>query len=858
MESNDDDDYWAEAVSDYTGYPLPSRKSLFEKLKSKEGIPLMRVNLVEHSMRAVTKDDYTAASGWQTSRGEDYRLAFYTHQEGQKVRLYTADIVFIGVLADAAGKGSLMDGGTTREGAEFKGKYGDEWNDIDLWRYVSAPKFVLEALVNPPYTTKNFSYNGVSVDDVNAVDLTSFTRTAESFDRAANFFRAQLKPLEEWSKSLGGEDSAWRGQSADVVRTLFQTLYENYDGYARQMGGRDYKSGHTLLDGGNPQSTYSDLLFQAQWDLHFEAKVLKDVWQNWADSREHDPHRSLLEELDALSDWILQNNVSLVVVNTDKLYSKLDGSSNDNDENLRDYDEVDFDTLPGFSENPGIGGLRDLNTWKTIGEQAVSRWNRNVDGYLVQAARQSLARLGKSWGEGAEDLGEEMRSKEDKSLIETYEKEQAKSDKKAAEKALDHANEQNKEAWDSLNKNFSDSNKNTQNAFDGINKNFADANNNQKQLNTGLSGLGDSFNAGLSHLGDSFPQSLNPDALGGGLNLDGGGTSLLNPDGQGTGLGGTDATTGPLNPFTNFTGLNPNSLTNSPLNTGALTAGGPHLDADGNLVHTYPDGTKTVFDPGTGQLVTTDPDGHTTTTRLNPGDLVTTPDGGHLRLNADGTLTTTGPDGTKTVFDPADGTLRTTAPDGTTTTAQLNKPIDVSGLSHGGTTPLNGALGDGNGHFDADPDADYMDYDSTPFTGGTLGGNIGGFDPAGANNTTAPPGGTPLSPGFGAGGGAGGAGAGAGAGGANAERVRTVLNDANSLSALRRTGSVAPSIDGEAMPFRQGGTQTTSTPMGGGAPMGGMQGGQSTESGDRQRTNWVDEDEDVWGTEEGGTPAVIG
>ncbi|MBO4258421.1 hypothetical protein, partial [Streptomyces griseorubiginosus] len=32
----------------------------------------------------------------------------------------------------------------------------------------------------------------------------------------------------------------------------------------------------------------------------------------------------------------------------------------------------------------------------------------------------------------------------------------------------------------------------------------------------------------------------------------------------------------------------------------------------------------------------------------------------------------------------------------------------------------------------------------------------------------------------------------------------------------------------------------------------------ATESGDRERSAWVQEDEDVWGTEEGTTPAVIG
>jgi hypothetical protein len=44
----------------------------------------------------------------------------------------------------------------------------------------------------------------------------------------------------------------------------------------------------------------------------------------------------------------------------------------------------------------------------------------------------------------------------------------------------------------------------------------------------------------------------------------------------------------------------------------------------------------------------------------------------------------------------------------------------------------------------------------------------------------------------------------------------------------------------------------------GGAGNGSGQDGRSTESGDRAREAWLAEDEDVWGTDEGGAPAVIG
>uniref|UniRef100_UPI000EF57C8C AAWKG family protein n=1 Tax=Streptomyces sp. E5N91 TaxID=1851996 RepID=UPI000EF57C8C len=817
----DTDDYWAQAVGLYTGFSMPSRKTLFDKLKSKEGIPLMRVNLVEHKGRAVNAQDYAASSGWQASHGEDYRLAFYTHHGGDKVRLFTADIIFIGTLADANGKSHLTDSGATREGGKFTGKYKDEWDDGDLWRYVSAPKFVLDALVST-YKTTDFSYNGVSVPDEDAVDLISFERTAAAFDRAAQFFRDQMNPLEDWYTSLGGDEAAWKGESADVVRTLIQTLYKNYDSYVEQMGGREYKSDVTMLDGYQPRSTHAAGLRQAQWDLHWEAREMQAAWLNWANSGEHDPHRALLEELDEITRWILINNVPLVNVKvpTGQIIYDSDDDKNEDLWNVSADEGDTFGTDPGFSDNPGLGALDNINTWKTIGEMAVARWNRNVEGYLVAAAKKSLSTIGKNWNTVSSEVGKKVTDRNPNTLSQTYEKQEAKSAKEAAKKSAADTSK----AWESLNKNLSDANSGNKEMFDNLSNGLKDANSNQVQLNSGLNGLGDSLSDGLNNLGDGFTQSLNGPAangLGDGLNLDGGSTTVplnggvsladggngpgggLDLDGGGTtvplnggvnlasggnGPGGTDTSNLPLNPgFTlpntfplngsSFTGGSANGGT-SPLDlNGSPTVGGPHLDADGNLVQTYPDGTKTVLNPDTGSLITTDPDGHTTTSQLNPGDVITNPDGSHTQLNADGTVSTEFQDGTKTVFDPDDGTLQTTKPDGHTSTTHLDKPIDIpdvtgagSNLSHGGgTLPQNGSSGFANDNLHADTDFDYQDYDSTPYSGGALGGNAGGYDAVGTNTRQSPPGSTPLNPGFGAG-------AGAGAGGSNGERVRTVLS----------------------------------------------------------------------------------
>lgn len=97
---------------------------------------------------------------------------------------------------------------------------------------------------------------------------------------------------------------------------------------------------------------------------------------------------------------------------------------------------------------------------------------------------------------------------------------------------------------------------------------------------------------------------------------------------------------------------------------------------------------------------------------------------------------------------------------------------------------------------------------------------------------------------------------GSGGGSSNSERVRNVLSGSDGASRRRPTARSAG--EEEEMVFTRGGRPTmTSSPY---LPMGGQgtQGNQSTETRDRERSSWVPEDEDVWGTDEGGAPAVIG
>ncbi|MFH9042594.1 AAWKG family protein [Streptomyces sp. NPDC017966] len=103
-------------------------------------------------------------------------------------------------------------------------------------------------------------------------------------------------------------------------------------------------------------------------------------------------------------------------------------------------------------------------------------------------------------------------------------------------------------------------------------------------------------------------------------------------------------------------------------------------------------------------------------------------------------------------------------------------------------------------------------------------------------------------------------GAGGEAGGNSGERARTVIEPVVGRSG--RTAATTPTVDDEEHRVVPRSTQTSSStpfmpPMG---PMGGAGAGDrpQTESGDRERTTWLAEDEDVWGTDEGGAPQALG
>ncbi|WP_329256977.1 AAWKG family protein [Streptomyces pseudovenezuelae] len=307
-----------------------------------------------------------------------------------------------------------------------------------------------------------------------------------------------------------------------------------------------------------------------------------------------------------------------------------------------------------------------------------------------------------------------------------------------------------------------------------------------------------------------------------------------------------------------------------------LPGGGEtHIDSSGRVVTEYPDGSSTTIDPLTHSSTVTRPDGTTISGPLNTGDLLTNPDGSVTHLDSGGHVVTEYPDGTVQTVDPDTGSTTITLPDGTSSSGYLN----------GGDLPTYGSSAPQPSYdhpsyeeelYDDTPYRSPLDYSSAAnpqvtmpsnrqllntaaFPGlATAGGpdSSAGASAASPASSGSPMGGMPMGGMGGMGGGGGG-----GAGNNDGERVRNVI-DSDIVSNRRgRPGTGGTRGNGgyaeDEVRVAAGGPSTTgSTPFLPGSA--GTPGRPETQSTDRARDTWEPEDEDVWGADEGGAPAVIG
>ncbi|WP_406841735.1 AAWKG family protein (plasmid) [Streptomyces sp. AHU1] len=854
------DDYWGAITTLFTGYSMPDRAKLFEKLVDTHGVPLMRVEIDD--MRY--DNGGGANAGWLPIDGDqDYNL-FFAPKDGvqNQIAPFQVRIWLMGAshgtnrfgfsVGKIAGGGGLGVGGGS-------GKIGEtDYSAADLFKWVGGSRSALLTL-QTNHTTRGFQYDGVTVADADAVDLRSFDITALAFDRSHGFFAQQADVLAAWEKSLGGEHSSWHGKAAGVFWNLVHHLHTNYESYVTQQGGRNYKGTNTTVLGYVPRSKFADAVAGAQKHLAESVDKMNNAWTSWASEGKHDPYWWALNYLDQIAAWSSAHNIGKLI----PAVRLVDGQLT-----------VELQPAEGFeATNPMFGDPKSYDFWKALGQRALSDWNNHTDTELANPAKVTLSGLASTWLADAGNFDFGLEDKDTSPLS-------SGSSKDGGDGGLDDLKKKMGQGFKGLGNGLNGLGNGLNglgNGLNGLGNNFKGLGNNLNtglnnlgngfknnfnnlglglgnglnQLGTGLKGLGDGFNSSFTNLGAGLGNGFNQ--LGSGLN------------GLGSNLGGIGGILGGLGGGTGGNSL----LGNNDLG-GALTPGGgrTHLNPDGTISTTFPDGTVQTIDPKTGKVTTKAPDGTIKTSQLHDSQILHNPDGSTTVLNPDGTLTTSYRDGTTTTLDPTTGHLTTTNPDGTKTTQDLLHPAQSGSGSAGnfhltlpkGFGSTSGLLSGHSNNFagtggSSGAGQSYEEYDSSPLGGGALGApgvgaGMGALSSSGGMGGM-PMGGMPMS------GPAGGAG---GGGGNSGERLRNVLTDSSGPTNRRGTKSRTSSTgdDENDLVVNKSRTPTTSGASPTDRSKDSRKSGRSVQSVGPARVNWDTEDDDVWGAEEGGAPAVLG
>ncbi|MFE6941816.1 AAWKG family protein [Streptomyces chartreusis] len=747
-------DTWATLVTHITGYPVPDRNTIFDTLRSEHGGKLFRMDIPERSLSLLVKD-----SGFLTNKGEDYDIWFF--DSGKKRSIMQARIVFEGrvkageeIIFAGPGSDNVHDA-QVREGNEFTDYNKDKMSTIPLARYMNGPRAALLALLGGNTTDARFSNLGVPGADV--VDLKSFDTTGESFDFAAKFFRDHAVVLKDWEDRFGRDDASWKGEAAEVFRSLLKKIRENYDSYVETF---DESPG--AGDGtGTGGTVYSRALSLGRKYLEDAANKLLEAWLAWAKSPYYDPHQVLRYVLDDLAQWVDANNVAKTDI---KSYTS------------RYTTTVSHSPQAGFTQvHPEYGDLTDIANWAKVGDKAVKIWSQGVNEYLGKPAAEVQSNLNNHFLDLGDDFSDNVpKPKSTSTASEEYEEKKAKEE----QEEINRQNEENRKYQDELraeqerqreedrkyqdelreeqnrqreedkkyqdelreeqnrqreeDKRLQDDLRNEQNQQREEDKKYQDelreeqrreqeeakrqAEEQAKAMEESLGGINDPNGVteqnidGLDDLlNQNNPVTESPGNLGD-VNGQGGDQSTLPPGitnlgnlgavntGQGgTNNGANDAVTENLG---NLGGLNGGSGS-----VKTPTGGNTQLDG-GKLTTDFPDGSSTSFDPDSGVLTTTHPDGSVTTQNLGDGTRVTNPDGSVTSLGDDGKLTTTFPDGSVQTVDPTTGQVSTTDPDGTTTTQDLGNLGDLN--SQNNIADL-GDLGDINSDLPTQSEGDLGD-----------------------------------------------------------------------------------------------------------------------------------------------------
>nr|WP_255311756.1 AAWKG family protein [Streptomyces sp. PTY087I2] len=419
-------DNWADLVTHITGYPVPKRGEIFDTLRSDHGGKLFRMDIKERSLGLLVKD-----SGFLRDKGQDYDIWFF--DSGKKRSIMQARIVFEGRVKSGdeiifAGTDSTdVENVSVREGNEFTDYNKDKFSTIPLARYMNGPRAALLALLKGNSGDGRFS--GLVAKENDVVDLESFTRTGHSFDYAAKFFKDHAPLLKDWEDRFGRDDASWKGEAAEVFRSLIKKIRENYDSYVETFN-ETAGSGDATGTGG---TVYSRALSLGRSHLEQAARDLLGHWLTWAQSDYYDPHRVLRYVLDDLAQWVDTENVAKTDI---KSYT------------TRYSTTVSHSPQAGFSQvHPEYGDLTDIANWAKVGDKAVDIWSRAVDDMLVEPAREVQSRLNNQFLTLSKDFSENVpEPKSTGTASEEYEKKKLEEEKEK----INEENEENRRYQEEL------------------------------------------------------------------------------------------------------------------------------------------------------------------------------------------------------------------------------------------------------------------------------------------------------------------------------------------------------------------------------------------------------------------------
>ncbi|MFE5238791.1 MULTISPECIES: AAWKG family protein [unclassified Streptomyces] len=433
-------DSWHQAVWLFTGYKAPLRDTLFTSLVGNEGIPQMKVEISrQNSVTYVDVEDLdwmTENSGWRIEN-TDFVIPFYATGEddastGDQVSMYKARFTLLGNKSnDGPPVGGVVEGG------EFKSQYdnhlglsGDKatWSTQDLTQYSYGTGRALEALLYKDQGTHGFAWNGLDVPNDQAVTLSSFDTAAASFDRAAQFFVDRAAAVKEWESRLGTEQNeAWRGQAAGVFWNLVHTLEKQYSGYAKDM-----------RPAGTTGSLQGGEIRQAKTDFRNAVVELHRRWMDW-ELYMGNPLRWLHDLLKEIADHVWHRNIRQItykVNSTGGMYPSYYTTYHTT--GTFDQDATRLGKADGF------GPLKELSTWKKVGERAIENWQASVIENLVKPADDAIEKVHSSWSTKNFDLGS-IRTRGSDDLSSLYADDQAAKEKAEAEAAAAEAKRQQEE-----------------------------------------------------------------------------------------------------------------------------------------------------------------------------------------------------------------------------------------------------------------------------------------------------------------------------------------------------------------------------------------------------------------------------